>query len=186
VFEPLFTTKPVGKGTGLGLSQIHGFAAQTGGDARIASMPGQGTTVRLQLPRTEKTPDMGGNARSAIANWKRLDVLLVEDNDNVRQFARAMLGELRADVTEAENAEAALDLLGRRQFDLVFSDIVMPGMSGLDLARHLRDTDPAQRILLATGYSRDVACGEAAGFHIVQKPYGAESLTAAISLALAD
>ncbi|ATE66136.1 hybrid sensor histidine kinase/response regulator [Rhizorhabdus dicambivorans] len=186
VFEPFFTTKPVGKGTGLGLSQIHGFAAQTGGRARIESVPGGGTTVSLLLPRTDKVPDLGAAARSAIANWKRLDVLLVEDNDNVRQFARAMLGELRADVTEAENAETALDLLERRRFDLVFSDIVMPGMSGLDLARRLRDTKPAQRVLLATGYSREVAGGEAAGFHIVQKPYGAESLTAAISLALAD
>ena len=186
VFEPFFTTKPVGKGTGLGLSQIHGFAAQTGGHASIASTPGVGTIVSLQLPRTEKTPDFAAAASTAIAHWDRLDVLLVEDNDNVRQFARAMLGELRADVTEADSAEAALDLLGRRPFDLVFSDIVMPGMSGLDLARHLRKTAPQQHVLLATGYSREVAGGEAAGFHIVQKPYGAESLTTAISLALAD
>ncbi|MCZ4343138.1 PAS domain S-box protein [Sphingomonadaceae bacterium G21617-S1] len=185
VFEPFFTTKPVGKGTGLGLSQIHGFAAQTGGHARIASTPGEGTTVFIQLPRSERLPDLAPAARSAIVEWDRLDVLLVEDNDNVRQFARAMLGELRAEVTEADSAEAALDLLAGRHFDLVFSDIVMPGMTGLDLARRLREINPTQAILLATGYSREVAGGEAAGFHIVQKPYGAESLTAAISLALA-
>lgn len=186
VFDPFFTTKAVGKGTGLGLSQIHGFAAQTGGRATISSQPGKGTRVGLILPRTDKKPDNSITVRSAIANWERLDVLLVEDNDNVRQFALAMLRELRAEVTEAESAEAALDLLGRRHFDLVFSDIVMPGMSGLDLARRLREIDPQQRVLLATGYSREVAGGEAAGFHIVQKPYGAESLTAAISLALAE
>lgn len=186
VFEPFFTTKPVGKGTGLGLSQIHGFAAQTGGRAEIESQPGLGTTVSLILPRTDKRPDNRAAVRSAIANWERLDVLLVEDNDNVRQFARSMLRELRADVTDVESAEAALHLIGQHHFDLVFSDIVMPGMSGLDLARQLRKLAPDQRILLATGYSREVAGGEAAGFHIVQKPYGAESLTAAISLALAD
>ena len=170
VFEPFFTTKPVGKGTGLGLSQIHGFAAQTGGHARIASTPGEGTTVFIQLPRSERLPDLAPAARSAIVEWDRLDVLLVEDNDNVRQFARAMLGELRAEVTEADSAEAALDLLAGRHFDLVFSDIVMPGMTGLDLARRLREINPTQAILLATGYSREVAGGEAAGFHIVQKP----------------
>ncbi|KQX18034.1 MULTISPECIES: PAS domain-containing sensor histidine kinase [unclassified Sphingomonas] len=186
VFDPFFTTKPVGKGTGLGLSQIHGFAAQTGGRAEIASDIGIGTTVSITLPATDRQPDGGSAVRTAIANWERLDVLLVEDNDNVRQFARSMLGELRAEVTDVESAEAALALLGQRHFDLVFSDIVMPGMSGLDLARHLRETAPGQRVLLATGYSREVAGGEAAGFHIVQKPYGAESLTVAISLALAD
>lgn len=185
VFDPFFTTKPVGKGTGLGLSQIHGFAAQTGGRAEISSELGVGTTVSLTLPATDRQPESGSAVRAAIVNWERLDVLLVEDNENVRQFARSMLGELRAKVTDVESAEAALDLLGQRQFDLVFSDIVMPGMSGLDLARHLREAAPDQRILLATGYSREVAGGEAAGFHIVQKPYGAESLTVAISLALA-
>ena len=186
VFEPFFTTKPVGKGTGLGLSQIHGFAAQTGGEASIKSAPGEGTIVSLRLPRTSKSVDARASARSAIANWERLDVLLVEDNDNVRQFAFSMLKELRADVVEAADAQAALAILRERRFDLVFSDIVMPGMSGLDLARQLRQTRPEQRILLATGYSREVSGGEAAGFHIVQKPYGAESLTTAIALALAD
>ena len=186
VFEPFFTTKPVGKGTGLGLSQIHGFAAQTGGRAYIDSWPGDGTTVFIHLPRTDKPVVQGGGVRSAIANWDRLEVLLVEDNDNVRRFARSMLNELRADVIEADSAEAALDILARRRFDLVFSDIVMPGMSGLDLARRLRETSPDQRVLLATGYSREVAAGEAAGFHLVQKPYGAESLTTAISAALAE
>lgn len=186
VFEPFFTTKAVGKGTGLGLSQIHGFAAQTGGRAFIRSQPGEGTTVFLNLPRTRKPVVEGIPRRGAIANWDKLDVLLVEDNDNVRRFARSMLRELRADVVEADCAEAALDILASRHFDLVFTDIVMPGMSGLDLARRLRETSPDQRVLLATGYSREVAAGEAAGFHLVQKPYGAESLTNAISIALAD
>ncbi|KKC27821.1 hybrid sensor histidine kinase/response regulator [Sphingomonas sp. SRS2] len=186
VFEPFFTTKPVGKGTGLGLSQIHGFAAQTGGRAYIDSWPGEGTTVFLHLPRTDKPVTASSTPRTAIANWDRLDVLLVEDNDNVRRFARSMLKELRAEVIEVASAEAALAILADRNFDLVFSDIVMPGMSGLDLARRLRETSPGQRVLLATGYSREVAAGEAAGFHLVQKPYGAESLTTAISLALAE
>ncbi|MET0375687.1 MAG: ATP-binding protein [Rhizorhabdus sp.] len=186
VFEPFFTTKPVGKGTGLGLSQIHGFAAQTGGRAYIDSSPGGGTTVFLHLPRTDKPLAAIDTSRGAVANWDRLDVLLVEDNDNVRRFARSMLKELRAEVVEANSAEVALTLLADRHFDLVFSDIVMPGMSGLDLARRLRETSPDQRVLLATGYSREVAAGEAAGFHLIQKPYGAQSLTTAISMALAE
>ncbi|MBU3079194.1 hybrid sensor histidine kinase/response regulator [Sphingomonas quercus] len=185
VFEPFFTTKPVGKGTGLGLSQIHGFAAQTGGRAEISSAPGAGTSLRLILPRAEGTsPGSEAMLPAPEAEWERLDVLVVEDNDNVRQFARALLEDLHADVSEVATAEEALAALHDRRFDLVFSDIVMPGMGGLEFARRLKADMPDQPILLATGYSNEVANGEAAGFQIIQKPYGARSLVQAVSRTL--
>ncbi|WP_157217158.1 hybrid sensor histidine kinase/response regulator [Flavisphingomonas formosensis] len=185
VFEPFFTTKPVGKGTGLGLSQIHGFAAQAGGRAELASQPGKGTTVSIILPRAHASPVAISLAGAAPAKWDRLDILLVEDSDIVRTFARSLLEELRVTVTEACSAEEAGRLLRAGRFDLVFSDIVMPGMTGLEFARQLRATMPGQAVLLATGYSKEVSSGEAAGFQIVKKPYGAESLSAAIARALA-
>jgi len=186
VFEPFFTTKPVGKGTGLGLSQIHGFAAQTGGRADIRSNPGEGTTLSLMLPRSNNLPATTSDSRPPLTRLAKLNVLLVEDSDSVRQFARAVLEELHAVVTEANSGEEASRLLDGRHFDLIFSDVVMPGISGLDFARSVRDQLPNQRILLATGYSKQVAMGEAAGFQIVQKPYGAESLTAAIARTLSS
>ena len=186
VFEPFFTTKPVGKGTGLGLSQIHGFAAQTGGHAEVASTLGVGTTVSLILPRSDKAPVAPSGSVAATVDWDGLAVLLVEDNANVRQFACTMLRELGATVTPAASVADANMLLAGATFDLVFSDIVMPGDSGLDLARRLRVERPDQPVLLATGYSREVANGEAAGFAIVQKPYGAESLANAIGQLLGN
>jgi len=185
VFEPFFTTKPVGKGTGLGLSQIHGFAAQAGGRAELVSERRKGTTVSLILPRSQRAADPIASRMESGRHWEMLDVLLVEDSDVVRTFARSLLEELKAKVTEASSAREARRLLKQRRFDLVFTDIVMPGMSGLELARLLRSTMPDQPVLLATGYSKEVSSGEAAGFQIVRKPYGAETLTTAIAKALA-
>lgn len=183
-FEPFFTTKPVGKGTGLGLSQIHGFAAQTGGRAEIRSAPGEGTTVALLLPRSLDAVPAQIQRDPDAASFDGIDVLLVEDNDHVREFARHLLEDLRCAVTEAGSAEEATLLLAERRFHLVLSDIVMPGMSGLELARQLRDTMPEQPLLLATGYSREVASGAAGGFEILQKPYGVQTLAAAMARVL--
>src|SRR3712207_3870309 len=124
--EPFFTTKEVGKGTGLGLSQIHGFAAQSGGRAEIESAPGQGTTIRLLLPRTEAKLSEAREETPAAAAGDGRTVLLVEDNDQVREFAEHLLTDLNYRVLQAENAEAALALLEREPVHLVFSDVVMP------------------------------------------------------------
>jgi CheY-like chemotaxis protein len=138
------------------------------------------------LPRSNNLPATTSDSRPPLTRLAKLNVLLVEDSDSVRQFARAVLEELHAVVTEANSGEEASRLLDGHHFDLIFSDVVMPGISGLDFARSVRDQLPNQRILLATGYSKQVAMGEAAGFQIVQKPYGAESLTAAISRTLSS
>jgi len=186
VFEPFFTTKPEGKGTGLGLSQIHGFAAQSGGRATIRSTVGEGTTISLYLPKSTESPQGRVVVPPASVSWANLSVLLVEDNDHVRQFARALLEEMDARVTVAASAEAAEDILKTGNFDLIFSDIVMPGKTGLEMARAIRSRDAGQPILLATGYSREVVSGEAEGFRIVQKPYGAETLSKAVAEVLSD
>ncbi|MGE5721013.1 MAG: ATP-binding protein, partial [Sphingomonadales bacterium] len=179
-FEPFFTTKPVGKGTGLGLSQIHGFAAQTGGRAEIESKPGEGTTVRLVLPRTRKALAAEGAKAASAALPPSLRVLLVEDNAQVQQFASDLLEELGCAVTAAADAAEALRILESEKIDLLFSDVVMPGMSGIALATTVRERFPAMPIVLATGYSAEMAGDTGRAFPVVAKPYGAQSVSAAI------
>jgi PAS domain S-box-containing protein len=180
-FEPFFTTKPVGKGTGLGLSQIHGFAAQTGGRAEIESRPGEGTRLSIILRRSAKPVDQADTAESLHLPHADLRVLLVEDNDQVRQFAESLLAELHCAVVSAPSGEDALALLKTERFDLLFSDVVMPGMSGVELANRVRADYPDLPVLLASGYSEEVVRGGAANFQMVPKPYGLASLSQAIA-----
>jgi CheY-like chemotaxis protein len=186
VFEPFFTTKPEGKGTGLGLSQIHGFAAQSGGRATIRSQLGEGTAVSLLLPRSSSLAIEAFAEHELGDRLDNLRILLVEDNDGVRSFGKSLLEDLGANVTEAATAEEAEPLLESGRYDLVFSDVVMPGRSGIELARGLSNARPDQRVLLATGYSKEVSSGGAAGFPVIQKPYGAQSLANAIRQCLAE
>ena len=176
-FEPFFTTKPVGKGTGLGLSQIHGFAAQTGGRAEIESKEGEGTTIRLVLPRSERALPMAGAETALAAIPEGLKVLLVEDNDHVREFAEHLLEELHCRVISAADGEAAVALLEKEKFDLLFSDVVMPGMSGVDLGLAIRSRWPKLRVVLTSGYSHVLAQDGRHGFELLHKPYSVESLT---------
>jgi PAS domain S-box-containing protein len=180
-FEPFFTTKPVGKGTGLGLSQIHGFAAQTGGRAEIDSRPGEGTRLSIILRRSAKPLDQGDTVESLHLPHSHLRVLLVEDNEQVRQFAESLLAELHCEVVSAGCGEDALELLESERFDLVFSDVVMPGMSGVELAHRVREDHPGLPLLLASGYSEEVVRGAAASFRMVAKPYGLATLSRAIA-----
>lgn len=180
-FEPFFTTKPVGKGTGLGLSQIHGFAAQAGGRAEIVSAEGEGTTLKLLLPASDLpcTPDDVPPPAPRLP--QRLNVLVVEDNDQVRAYARCLLSELGCTVQEASDGAKALVLVERQRFDLVLSDVVMPGMSGIELARELGERRPGLPVLLATGYSEQMLQGAAVDFAAITKPYGYETLSRAIA-----
>ena len=186
VFEPFFTTKPVGKGTGLGLSQIHGFAAQSGGRAEIESTPGEGTTVRLVLPRSEKPLSAARPEAPTAEIPDGLRVLLVEDSEQVRRFARHLLEDLRCEVIEASGAEEAAALLAEHQVDLVFSDVVMPGKTGLELAREIREGGARVPVLLATGYSDQLLAEERRAFRVLDKPYKLDTLAAAIGQTLAE
>jgi two-component system, NtrC family, sensor kinase len=179
VFEPFFTTKEVGRGTGLGLSQVYGFAKQAGGTATVASELGRGTEITLYLPRCtdvplareDETADRPDGSGHGI-------ILLVEDNAEIAEVSRSNLEELGYRVLHAPNADVALDIVERdRTIDLVFSDIVMPGpMSGLDLARRLRELRPGLPIVLTTGYSSALQSAAPEGFTLLTKPYDLASL----------
>jgi len=184
-FEPFFTTKPVGKGTGLGLSQIHGFAAQSGGRAEIDSTPAAGTTVRILLPRSTKPVPTARQGEPLPEARPGLKVLLVEDNAHVLTFAEQLLEELHYEVVAAESGERALALLEAEEgVGLLFADVVMPGMSGIELAHAVRQRLPDLPVVLATGYSDEILSGAGSGFEILRKPYDMRGLGAAILAAV--
>jgi PAS domain S-box-containing protein len=180
-FEPFFTTKPVGKGTGLGLSQIHGFAAQSGGHAEIDSTPEVGTTIRILLPRSTKALAETQRGEPVPLARPGLRVLLVEDNPHVLAFAQQLLEDLDYDVRAAESGERALEILAENgEVDLLLADVVMPGMSGVELAQAIRKQRPDLPVVLATGYSDEILSGAGASFEILRKPYDTRSLGKAI------
>ena len=179
VFEPFFTTKEVGKGTGLGLSQIHGFADQAGGSVKLDSTEGVGTSLCIILPRSAKPLTNARPQADAVELPPGLNVLLVEDNLQVRDFAADLLEDLQCEVVTATDAEQALEQLTTRSFDLVFSDVVMPGMSGLELADTIAQRHKGMPVLLATGFSENLVGGPL-GYSVVSKPYDAGSLARAM------
>jgi len=181
IFEPFFTTKEVGKGTGLGLSQVYGFAKQSGGDVLVASEVGRGTRFTLYLPRIAKpgaddAPARGRRAEGPMASSR---ILVVEDNPDVGAFATQLLAELGHDTRLAANGEEALRMIEEEKeaFDLVFSDVVMPGMTGIELGQELRRRRPGLRVVLTSGYSHVLAQEGRHGFELLHKPYSVESLT---------
>jgi len=176
VFEPFFTTKEVGKGTGLGLSQIHGFALQAGGHAEIESREGEGTRLRIILPGTAEPLPEPSREEGAAQLPSGLTVLLVEDNVQVRDFAAELLEDLQCEVVTANDATEALVALRAQDFDVVFSDVIMPGMSGLELAERLAELRPELPVLLATGFSENISRAVAMRFAVVSKPYDVTSL----------
>jgi signal transduction histidine kinase/CheY-like chemotaxis protein len=182
--EPFFTTKSAGKGTGLGLSQVYGFASQSGGDLRIDSVPGQGTTVHILLPCSNAAapvePAPAGPRAARIGA-----VLLVEDNEEVGEFAEAMLRELGHAVTRTRSGPEALEAAAERPFDVVLSDVVMPQMSGLQLAEQLHQLQPSLPVVLTTGYSDEISRTGAGGRPVLLKPYRLETLAAVLDDALA-
>ena len=193
VFEPFFTTKGPNKGTGLGLAQVQGFVKQSGGDAVIESAPGEGTTVRLRLPRgAEQVPqprEAGGEVADMIVRAAGKCVLVVDDNADVAAFAEAILRELGYTTRRAADASEALAVLeGGTQLDAVFTDVVMPGpMNGLGLARRLRETWPGVAVVLTSGYSEALANSPGPLFwEVLTKPYRLDELGAALDRALAS
>ncbi|MET7245599.1 PAS domain-containing protein [Methylobacterium sp. EM32] len=185
IFEPFFTTKETGKGTGLGLSQVIGFAKQSGGDVEVTSEVGRGTTFTLYLPEVDPPAGSGENVVPGTADEteeRGLSVLVVEDNLDVGRFCTQLLEDLGHGTVWAHNAEAALAEVERTpfRFDAVFSDVVMPGIGGVALARRLRISHPGLPVILTTGYSDVLARDDAHGFELVRKPYSAEQVARAL------
>ena len=157
VFEPFFTTKPEGKGTGLGLAQTYGFVKQSGGHIKIYSEVGQGTTVKLYLPRTRQLEEAAVPADIRAAQGGNERILVVEDDEAVRVAVVEMLRELGYRVLQAEHAEAALQELERgADIDLLFTDVVMPGpIPTREFARRVQQMRPGTRILYTSGYTQN-------------------------------
>jgi PAS domain S-box-containing protein len=181
IFEPFFTTKAVGDGTGLGLSQVIGFAKQSNGDIRVDSIVGRGTTFTLYLPRVQANADQHVPEADAepVVDGGGICVLVVEDNQQVGQFATAALGELGYDSVLARSADEALSELEKdcSRFHIVFSDVIMPGISGLDLAAEVRGRYPDIPVILTSGYSHVLAQNGSHGFELLHKPYSVEQLS---------
>jgi len=177
VFEPFFTTKGFGEGTGLGLSQVFGFAKQIGGGISVESKPGKGATFTLYL-RTSRGATAAETARDGHHSLGR--VLIVEDDMLLAELAAGMFAELGFEGVIAHSAKEALEqLAGGDRPKLIFSDVVMPGgISGIELARKVRDRFPELPILLTTGYSEEV--GGSHGFPVLQKPYEMDGLASAL------
>jgi CheY-like chemotaxis protein len=186
-FEPFFTTKDVGKGTGLGLSQVYGFIRQSSGHVKIYSELGEGTTVKIYLPR--HTGDTSGLNAEEISERNEPvgseTILVVEDDEALRAHTTEILGELGYRVLQADSAAAALKILdAHRDIDLLFTDVVMPGgMNGRHLAEEAFRRQSGLRVLFTTGYTRNAIVHQGrldAGLHLIVKPFSFHELAAKI------
>ena len=184
VFEPFFTTKPVGHGTGLGLSQVYGFCTRAGGTAQVQSREGEGTTVRMYLKATSAAASAPASVGStSLERLSGLRVLLVEDNTEVAEATRAVLESLGCEVIRSPNADDAWARLQRRprDFDLMLSDIVMPGsMNGIELATRARADYPTLPVVLMSGYSESMSDAERLGLEVLPKPTPPDVLAAVL------
>jgi two-component system NtrC family sensor kinase len=181
IFEPFFTTKEFGHGTGLGLSQVFGFAKQSGGEVTVDSEVGKGSTFTLYLPRVadEGRPLAVQAEETLPVDGGGMSVLVVEDNPEVGKFAADALAELGYTVTLVDDATHALEQLaiGAARFDVVFTDVVMPGMTGIELAKEIRRRHFDLPVVLTSGYSHVLAQNGSYGFELLQKPYSIEQLS---------
>jgi CheY-like chemotaxis protein len=171
--EPFFTTKEIGKGTGMGLSQAYGLAQQSDGDLELLSEVGKGTTVSMYFPALEAAlDDEAGTDEMKVANDK---ALVVDDQPDVLDVAVALFRDMGYDVLSANNAVDAVEIMKRTpDVDVLFSDVVMPGMSGIALGLEARRLVPGIKVVLASGYPAPALEAERAGleqFGFVSKPY---------------
>jgi len=185
-FEPFFTTKEVGQGTGLGLSQVYGFVKQSGGHIKIYSEEGQGTTVKIYLPRLVRPAGEGEGEMAEQAGQGEAGetILVAEDDGLLREYVSELLRELGYAVLTASSAKSALGMLAQtRRVDLLLTDIVMPGQNGRDLVRAARELRPDLRVIYMTGYSRNAVVHQGRiekGVELLQKPVSQTELAAKI------
>ena len=190
--EPFFTTKEVGKGSGLGLAQAYGVAQQSGGGLRIKSAIGKGTSVEIYLPRSLARPETSrapADVRSLPAAERSAMILVVDDEDDVREVTAAQLEALGHRVAQARNGNAALRLLhdGHGGVDLLLADYAMPGMSGLELARAALARQPGLAVIIVTGYADAHSLeGMVAGTTLLKKPYSVSELAGSIEFSLRE
>jgi CheY-like chemotaxis protein len=181
--EPFFTTKGAGRGTGLGLSMVDGLVAQSGGAMRITSQPGAGTTVELWLPvsEAEQAERPRPAAPALVEDSRCCRVLVVDDDPIVLAGTAAMLEDLGHIATEVESAESALQVLRcEANIDLVLTDHAMPGMTGTELAKHIRRNWPELPVVIATGYAELPGESES-GLPRLSKPYRQQDLAALVT-----
>jgi PAS domain S-box-containing protein len=190
-FDPFFTTKPVGKGTGLGLSQVYGFVKQSGGHVKIYSEVGQGTTIKIYLPRLigalQINAQESANAPLPLGDPREV-ILVVEDEPAVRRFTVEALTELGYQVLEAEGSSAALQLLDAHpEVVLLFTDVVMPDVNGAKLAAEARRRRPTLKVLFTTGYTRNAVVHNGVldtGVEMIGKPFTLDALALKLRLVL--
>jgi CheY-like chemotaxis protein len=189
-FEPFFTTKGLGRGTGLGLSTVFGIIKQSEGAIAVHSAPGQGTTFRIYLPRVFAPADAPDPcSRSRVRAMGTEHILLVEDDDQVRAVARALLSQAGYDVIDTERPERALQIVRDPHvaIDLLLTDIIMPTMNGRELADLVLAERPGIRVLFMSGYTSDVVLdrgGIDPNANLIEKPFTQEILTRRVREAL--
>jgi len=191
-FEPFFTTKEVGKGTGLGLAMVFGFAKQSGGHVKVYSEPGEGTTVRLYLPRAVGVKLAGAQRPGTPVELPRGSgtVLVLEDEPAVREVATAILRDLGYRVLEASDGAEALRVFEQNggKVDLLLSDVVLPGgMKGHEVARRLKEVRPGLSVLFMSGYTENAIVHHGRlddGVHFIAKPFAREQLARKVTQVL--
>ncbi|QYZ65781.1 MAG: histidine kinase [Gammaproteobacteria bacterium (ex Lamellibrachia satsuma)] len=192
IFEPFFTTKPEGRGTGLGLSMVYGFVQRSKGYIKAYSEPGIGTTIHLYLPRSGDQPQNSAHSadNEAILPKGTESILVVDDETDLVEIASNHLESLGYQTVVAGSGRQALQILDKsRQIDLLFSDVVMPGMSGYELAQQATAKNPKLKVLLASGFTKKaVAQNGQARFSasLLSKPYGKAELARRVREALDD
>jgi CheY-like chemotaxis protein len=182
IFEPFFTTKEKGKGTGLGLSTVYGIVKQSGGYVMVQSEEQRGTTFQIYLPHVEGVVEKHAPPVAPAALGGTETVLLVEDEESVRQLVRDTLVAKGYRVMEAANGEAGLATALRHEgkIDLVITDVVMPGMGGRELVKQLAQKRPETKVLYLSGYTEDAILSEGTierGAAFLQKPFTLQNLS---------
>jgi len=185
-FEPFFTTKEIGQGTGLGLSQIYGFVKQSGGNVKVYSEPGQGTTVKMYFPRSAEQADRAEDDYGLLlGNAEQETILVVEDDKDLRAFLVETLRDLNYRAIGALDATAALALLEQPdiRIDLIVTDVVMPGMNGRELSKRARELRPKLKVLFMSGYSPNAVVHQGRvdiDVQLIQKPISLQDLSVRI------